>query len=105
MTAACPGHILASTRSVSPAKGSPSHFVPLLLVHRAPVAGQPGSGLLPKPHSLDNEIQHTAKRLCDKCGRFKPVSKPFSSHVQTQTVEMLPPAPSQFLSKCAKMQL
>lgn len=37
--------------------------------------------------------------------RYKPVSKPFSSHVQTQSVEMLPPAPLQFLSKCAKMQL
>lgn len=78
---------------------------PPLLVHCASVGGQPGSGLLPKPHSLDNEIQHTAKRLCDKCGRFKPVSRPSSSYVQTQTAEMLPPAPLQFLSKCAKMQL
>lgn len=79
----------ASTHSVSPTKGSPSLLVPSLLLHPAPVAGQPGSGLLPKPHSLDNEIQHTAKRLCDTCGRYKPVSKPFSSHVQTQPVEML----------------
>lgn len=66
------------------------------------MAGQSGSGLLPKPHSLDSEIQHTAKRLCDTRGRYKPVSKPFSSHMQTQSVEMLPPAPLQFLGSMCK---
>jgi len=97
---------------------SPRHFVqPRALpypcgitcpaVHPAPVPGQPGSGPLLSPHSLDREIQHTAKRLCDKHGRYKPVSKPFSPSVHlllcTKMAETLLSAPLEFLSKCAEI--
>lgn len=93
-----PGGHLVLPRALLPPRA------PSQLVHRAPAAGQPGCGPLPRPHALDGGIQHTAKRLCDKCGRYKPVSKPLNPRVHllpcTKPAETLSPAPLELLSTC-----
>lgn len=80
MTAACPGHSCQHVLSQLCQGLSFSHPTP-----PGPCPCGWTSWLWPasKAPSLDNEIQHTAKRLCDTCGRYnlpQSLSAPMCRH-------------------------